>query len=353
VRTGRLVEASTYYPNGARETYVADSAAAAEPRGFTSKEGDEEVGLVYFGERYLVPRVGRWATPDPLHVHQVGGGEALNSYHYVAGNLLSALDPLGLHGRNTLRNVHTTEQPGNRHVDIPDISGLQISFDSRLAMVAEGPGGASIVRGNQTVVRASGAGLGRGEVRIHQFTRSRGFEIDGSGLHGFRGGFGTVGGRVIRWESDSWSGWQPDNSSTDTSTEYLGFHSHDSSGSAIYDQPDMAEVGAGRLRRNPARSSVLIVNQFVSVIERNGAPVAAVMWRAMTHVERIGPDWNQELQAGQSIVEQRNGERFLVTRQVEYDGYRDLSGAEPGVPANTAAPEEVSPGSETASSGGE
>ena len=29
VRTGRLVEASTYYPNGARETYVGDSSAAA------------------------------------------------------------------------------------------------------------------------------------------------------------------------------------------------------------------------------------------------------------------------------------------------------------------------------------
>jgi hypothetical protein len=29
-------------------------------------------------------------------VHAVGGGEALNSYHYVAGNLLAARDPLGL-----------------------------------------------------------------------------------------------------------------------------------------------------------------------------------------------------------------------------------------------------------------
>ena len=39
---------------------------------------------------------GRWASPDPLHVHQAGGGEALNSYHYVSGNLLSARDPIGL-----------------------------------------------------------------------------------------------------------------------------------------------------------------------------------------------------------------------------------------------------------------
>ncbi|MGF1467872.1 MAG: RHS repeat-associated core domain-containing protein [Sandaracinaceae bacterium] len=100
VRTGALTECSTYYPNGARETYLVDEAsdrrATPEVMGFTGKEGDEEVGVVYFGERYLIPRIGRWATPDPLHVHASGGGEALNSFHYVSGNLLAARDPLGL-----------------------------------------------------------------------------------------------------------------------------------------------------------------------------------------------------------------------------------------------------------------
>jgi hypothetical protein len=33
---------------------------------------------------------------DPLSVHALGGGEALNGYHYVRGNLLQARDPLGL-----------------------------------------------------------------------------------------------------------------------------------------------------------------------------------------------------------------------------------------------------------------
>ena len=85
-----LLEASTYYPNGARETFLNDDAALTAPEvtGFTGKEADEEVGVVYFGERYLIPRLGRWASPDPLHVHASGGGEALNSYHYVAGNML-------------------------------------------------------------------------------------------------------------------------------------------------------------------------------------------------------------------------------------------------------------------------
>jgi RHS repeat-associated protein len=102
--TGEIVEVSGYYPNGAREEALGASEALGgggipfEVSGFTGKEADEEVGLTYFGERYLVQRLGRWATPDPLSVHAAGGGEALNGYHYVSGNLLQARDPLGLYG---------------------------------------------------------------------------------------------------------------------------------------------------------------------------------------------------------------------------------------------------------------
>jgi RHS repeat-associated protein len=95
--SGDLVEVSTYYPNGARENlWTNDALVPLEPMGFTTKEADEEIGVTYFGERWLIPRLGRWATPDPLHVHASGGGEALNSYHYVSGNILQAVDPLGL-----------------------------------------------------------------------------------------------------------------------------------------------------------------------------------------------------------------------------------------------------------------
>jgi len=97
IESNELLEVSTYYPSGARENLWTDDAAAPlEPIGFTGKEADEEIGAVYFGERWLIPRLARWATPDPLHVHANGGGEALNSYHYVSGNLLQATDPLGL-----------------------------------------------------------------------------------------------------------------------------------------------------------------------------------------------------------------------------------------------------------------
>jgi len=121
--SGELLEVSTYYPNGARETLRTNAGAAVplEPMGFTGKEADEDVGLVYFGERYLLARLGRWASPDPLHVHASGGGEALNSYHYVGGNLLQARDPLGLEiecsGHCDASNVGT---PGDSGFEIYD-----------------------------------------------------------------------------------------------------------------------------------------------------------------------------------------------------------------------------------------
>src|SRR5689334_16626150 len=50
-----------------------------------------------------------WASPDPLAIHALGGGEALNEYHYVSGNLLQARDPLGLESPAT----------ANRNDDFP------------------------------------------------------------------------------------------------------------------------------------------------------------------------------------------------------------------------------------------
>ncbi len=98
--TGELLSVGNFYPNGGRENLWTNEDVdefEIEPLGFTGKEADDEVGLVYFGERYLIPRVGRWASPDPLEIHQPGeGGEFANAYHYVSGNLLQARDPLGL-----------------------------------------------------------------------------------------------------------------------------------------------------------------------------------------------------------------------------------------------------------------
>jgi RHS repeat-associated protein len=66
-----------------------------EDYGFTGKESDVEVGLTYFGKRYLVPGTGRWLSPDPLAVH-VPGKADLNLYAYVHGRVFTSVDPWGL-----------------------------------------------------------------------------------------------------------------------------------------------------------------------------------------------------------------------------------------------------------------
>jgi RHS repeat-associated protein len=98
VYSGELLETRSHYPNGATETHRAQSAIPMqlEPLSFTGKEADDEVGITYFGQRYLFQHLGRWTTPDPAAIHAVSGGESLNSYHYVRGNLLQARDPVGL-----------------------------------------------------------------------------------------------------------------------------------------------------------------------------------------------------------------------------------------------------------------
>src|SRR5690606_24501276 len=123
VPSGELLELTTFYPNGARETHRTTHEASyqLELSGFTGKEADEEVGLVYFGERYLIPRIGRWASADPLAVHAVGGGEALNSYHYVGGNLLQGRDPDGL---------EWTREDGSTGYRMPDGTEVGTSVDA-------------------------------------------------------------------------------------------------------------------------------------------------------------------------------------------------------------------------------
>jgi RHS repeat-associated protein len=95
--TSELVEARTYQPYGATESdYRPDRwKGFREDYGFTGKEEDVEVGLIYFGKRFLSPYLGRWISADPLAVHVPGRAE-LNLYAYVTGQVLRATDPVGL-----------------------------------------------------------------------------------------------------------------------------------------------------------------------------------------------------------------------------------------------------------------
>ena len=94
--TGELVEATTYYPYGGTESDYRPArwGSFREHYKFSGKEADVEVGLAYFGARFLVIGLDRWASPDPLAIHRLGGDT--NPYSYVGGHVTVAVDARGL-----------------------------------------------------------------------------------------------------------------------------------------------------------------------------------------------------------------------------------------------------------------
>jgi RHS repeat-associated protein len=94
--TGELAENRTYLPFGETEADYRPSRwnGMRDDYGFTGKEEDIEVGLQYFGARYLAPALGRWISADPLALHGLGADP--NVYAYVHGSVFAATDPNGL-----------------------------------------------------------------------------------------------------------------------------------------------------------------------------------------------------------------------------------------------------------------
>ncbi len=93
--TGELVEYATYQAYGATESNYRPErwSSFREPYKFTGKEEDVEVGLGYYGARYLSMGLGVWMSPDPVTIHEVGSDP--NPYAYVHGKPLVAVDPDG------------------------------------------------------------------------------------------------------------------------------------------------------------------------------------------------------------------------------------------------------------------
>jgi RHS repeat-associated protein len=93
--SSQVVEQMTYLPYGGTETDYrpSDWDSFRESYRFTGKEDDYEVGLVYFGQRYLFPALGRWASADPLNVHGLAGEP--NPYTFVSGSPLRFTDDVG------------------------------------------------------------------------------------------------------------------------------------------------------------------------------------------------------------------------------------------------------------------
>jgi len=65
----------------------------------SGKERDSESGLDNFGARYFVSSLGRFLTPDPIHImkQRLIDPQQWNMYAYVRNNPLRFTDPTGLY----------------------------------------------------------------------------------------------------------------------------------------------------------------------------------------------------------------------------------------------------------------
>jgi RHS repeat-associated protein len=90
--SGEIVERPGYLAYGADETDY--TSGFREPYRYTGHDSDAEVGLAYFGARYFIPMLARWASPDPLTIHDLAS--QLNPYAYAKNSPFANVDPTGL-----------------------------------------------------------------------------------------------------------------------------------------------------------------------------------------------------------------------------------------------------------------
>jgi RHS repeat-associated protein len=89
---GDIISYEEYYPYGGTSSQAVRSDLEASPKRYryTGKERDDESGLYYYGARYYVPWLGRWASCDPA-----GLVDGANLYMFVHGSPVNCFDPTG------------------------------------------------------------------------------------------------------------------------------------------------------------------------------------------------------------------------------------------------------------------
>lgn len=96
---GTVIARGAHRPFGEPWVEWQETGARAPEYGFTGGEHESVAGSITIGIRQYLPALGRWASPDPLFVHepeqlQARPGER-NLYRYAANNPIAFTDPTG------------------------------------------------------------------------------------------------------------------------------------------------------------------------------------------------------------------------------------------------------------------
>jgi len=92
---------------------LADSSPGFQPFGFAGGLYDPDTGLVRFGARDYDPSVGRWTAKDPIGFE---GGDT-NLYTYVSNDGVNRIDPTGLQGEETVRELNELGKEAQKYGD--------------------------------------------------------------------------------------------------------------------------------------------------------------------------------------------------------------------------------------------
>jgi RHS repeat-associated protein len=219
--TGELVERSTFLGYGATESDYRPArwGGFREDHKFTGKEEDAEVGLQYFGKRFLNPYLGRWVSADPLEVHAPGEADR-NLYAYVGGLLLRAIDPIGLDveerarkfAMKIARDRADVVGAAHRHVAVVCNIAVRCTGEMRSTLFERAIISQNVSRGNERMRYLPGDGLQNLAARylqksalVYRLLRHYG-ENTGTALHLTRAEALSLGAQV----SMTWAPSSPD-----------------------------------------------------------------------------------------------------------------------------------------------
>lgn len=91
--SGKEWEYIRYSAFGEAQIFLSNPKTPSQnPWRFCGKREDSESGLVFFGRRYYMPKLGRWTSPDPIQF-----ADGSNLYAFVHNNPLTHFDLYGLH----------------------------------------------------------------------------------------------------------------------------------------------------------------------------------------------------------------------------------------------------------------
>ncbi|MBU1219401.1 RHS repeat-associated core domain-containing protein [Myxococcota bacterium] len=97
-----------------------------DPYGFTGKELEVDLGIMYFGARWYNPQLGRWLSPDPLYLVSTAKNaeRQQNLYEYASNNPWKFVDPDGFKKTLAVVNGTTFTHNGKKYMNAVKMDGV-------------------------------------------------------------------------------------------------------------------------------------------------------------------------------------------------------------------------------------